>query len=162
RPDALVRLVEAYTKEQGLFHTPDTPETNYSDHLSLDLGTVQPSLAGPRRPQDRVRLSDVKRTFPDELAKLLQARAKPKAAALPRAGDQPPEAVPVPLDGGTHELRHGSVVIAAITSCTNTSNPSVMMAAGLLARKAVERDLHSRPWVKTSLAPGSKVVTDYL
>ncbi len=162
RPEALVRLVEAYTKEQGLFHTPDTPEANYSDHLSLDLGTVQPSLAGPKRPQDRVRLGDVKKNFADGLAGLQLGKAKPKAAALPMAGDPPPATVAVTLDGGTHELKHGSVVIAAITSCTNTSNPSVMMAAGLLAKKAVERDLAVKPWVKTSLAPGSKVVTDYL
>ncbi len=158
RPEALVRLVEAYTKEQGLFHTPATPEAVYSDTLELDLATVRPSLAGPRRPQDRVPLGDVKKSFATELPKLLGS-AKPRPGAAPAGVEA---SVAVSLDGGTHTLRHGSVVIAAITSCTNTSNPSVMMAAGLLAKKAVERGLKVQPWVKTSLAPGSKVVTDYL
>ncbi|HEX9668204.1 MAG TPA: aconitate hydratase AcnA [Thermoanaerobaculia bacterium] len=160
-----VALVEAYCKEQGLFHTAASPEPVYSDTLALDLGTVEPSLAGPRRPQDRVRLSDVKRSFLEELPGL--AVAKKAASALPVATAAVGAAV---AEAGVAvatvaepavEIRHGSVVIAAITSCTNTSNPTVMVAAGLLAKKAVERGLRSRPWVKTSLAPGSKVVTDY-
>ncbi len=158
RPESLVQLVEAYTKEQGLFHTPDTPEAMYSDTLSLDLGTVEPSLAGPRRPQDRVALGQMKESFAKELPGLL-SKAKGKSGAA-SAGDG--HSVQVTLGKETVELHHGSVVIAAITSCTNTSNPSVMLAAGLLAKKAVEKGLHSKPWVKTSLAPGSKVVTDYL
>ena len=174
-----VRLVEAYMKFQGLFHTADTPEAEYSDVLEFDLGTVEPSLAGPRRPQDRVRLSDVKRSFHQELPTMLKAaasRAKAPGVEVGRLeseGGKPtgvavaePEgesaAVRTRLNGDEFTLRHGSVVIAAITSCTNTSNPSVMMAAGLLAKKAVERGLTSKPWVKTSLAPGSKVVSDYL
>jgi aconitate hydratase len=162
RPEPLVKLVEAYCKEQGLFHTPQTPEAVYSDTLALDLGTVRPSLAGPKRPQDRVALTDVKKSFAAELPKMLTA-AKPKAGTALAMAPEPTAAVAqVSLDGGAHELRHGSVVIAAITSCTNTSNPSVMLAAGLLAKKAVEKGLQSKPWVKTSLAPGSKVVTDYL
>jgi aconitate hydratase len=163
RPAALLALVESYTKEQGLFHTADTPPAAYSDTLDLDLGTVEPSLAGPRRPQDRVALGKVKESFARELPSLL-SKAKPKTSALPLAAEAPvpTTSAPAVLEGVAHELRHGSVVIAAITSCTNTSNPSVMLAAGLLARKAVERGLHTKPWVKTSLAPGSKVVTDYL
>jgi aconitate hydratase len=162
RPEALVRLVEAYCKEQGLFHTAQTPEAAYSDTLSLDLGTVQPSLAGPKRPQDRVALTDVKRSFAAALPGMLAA-AKPKAGTELQMAPEPAAAgTPITLDGAAHELHHGSVVIAAITSCTNTSNPSVMIAAGLLAQKAVAKGLQSKPWVKTSLAPGSKVVTDYL
>jgi aconitate hydratase len=153
RPEPLVHLVEAYTKEQGLFHTPQTPEATYSDTLELDLGKVEPSLAGPRRPQDRVALGQVKESFARELPGLL-SKAKGKA--------ETGTAVQVKLGEENVELHHGSVVIAAITSCTNTSNPSVMLAAGLLAKKAVEKGLRSKPWVKTSLAPGSKVVTDYL
>jgi aconitate hydratase len=152
RPPALIRLVEAYCKEQGLFHTASSPDAEYSDTLALDLDTVEPSLAGPTRPQDRVRLSQSKKSFSDALATML-SRTKTKAATA---------ATQVRLNGETHELHHGSVVIAAITSCTNTSNPSVMMAAGLVAKKAAERGLQTKPWVKTSLAPGSKVVTDYL
>jgi aconitate hydratase len=160
RPEALVRLVEAYYKEQGLFHTPDTPEAVYSDTLELDLGTVESSLAGPSRPQDRVRLPAVKKSFAATLPSLLsKAKGKPGAVVPPPDLDV---RVPVNLPGGPQELHHGSVVIAAITSCTNTSNPSVLIAAGLVAKKAVERGLSSKPWVKTSLAPGSKVVTDYL
>lgn len=153
RPEARVRLVEAYAKEQGMFHGPGTPEAHYTDVLELDLRTVEPSLAGPSRPQDRVRLSEVKKAFHTALPNLL-SRAKKKSAGAPAE-------TPAPQADG-QGLQHGSVVIAAITSCTNTSNPSVMMAAGLLARKAAERGLHTKPWVKTSLAPGSKVVTDYL
>ncbi|HXO20924.1 MAG TPA: aconitate hydratase AcnA, partial [Thermoanaerobaculia bacterium] len=173
-----VALVEAYMKEQGLFHTADSPEPRYSSTLELDLGSVEPSLAGPRRPQDRVRLSEVKESFLRELDAMLNGK-KPKPRMAPRTwGDTPSDAgarataaiiepevtaegVTTELGGERFTLKHGSVVIAAITSCTNTSNPSVMVAAGLLAKKAVERGLKSRPWVKTSLAPGSKVVTDY-
>ena len=169
RPEPLVKLVEAYFKEQGMFHTAATPPANYSDTLELNLASVEPSLAGPSRPQDRVRLFDVKRAFADALPKL-QAATKPRAAGLPvvpnhseeleaREAPSLPEETPHAVAG---KLQNGSVVIAAITSCTNTSNPSVLIAAGLLAKKAVERGLTSKPWVKTSLAPGSKVVTDYL
>jgi aconitate hydratase len=164
RPPALVELVEAYCKEQGIFHTPQTPEAMYSDTLTLDLGTVEPSLAGPKRPQDRVPLTAVKQSFQAALPELM-SKSKPKTVTLPMAPTAPTPAdvgVGLKLDGIDHELRHGSVVLAAITSCTNTSNPSVMLAAGLLAKKAVERGLASKPWVKTSLAPGSKVVTEYL
>ncbi len=166
-----VALVEAYMKEQGLFHTADSPEPVYSDILELDLGTVEPSLAGPRRPQDRVRLSEVKPSFLKELAAMTAqgktGKARPMAYGLQSAGGTAAglaiaeSEVAVAADPAAAELRHGSVVIAAITSCTNTSNPSVMMAAGLLAKKAVEKGLAAKPWVKTSLAPGSKVVTEY-
>ncbi|HWG41477.1 MAG TPA: aconitate hydratase AcnA [Gemmataceae bacterium] len=159
RPEALVRLVEAYTKEQGMFHTPQTPEAMYSDTLELDMGTVEPSLAGPRRPQDRVALGQIKESFAAELPSLL-SKAKSKTGIAPATDTA--ASVQVTLGKETCELHHGSVVIAAITSCTNTSNPSVMLAAGLLAKKAVEKGLQTKPWVKTSLAPGSKVVTDYL
>jgi aconitate hydratase len=181
RPEALVKLVEAYCKEQGLFHTANTPEATYSDKLELDLVTVVPSLAGPTRPQDRVPLREAKKAFAQGLEALLSKmkakgggkvepqagcpvrQAEPLAPVAQTAGSAPAATgVKVNLDGQTHELHHGSVVIAAITSCTNTSNPSVMLAAGLLAKKAVERGLRTKPWVKTSLAPGSKVVTDYL
>ena len=143
RPPELIALVEAYAKEQGLFRTGAAPEPVFSDTAELDLSTVAPSLAGPKRPQDRINLPDVKKNF---LASLGAA----------------PKQVEVTLNGASAVVGDGSVVIASITSCTNTSNPSVMIGAGLLAKKAVERGLHSKPWVKTSLAPGSKVVTDYL
>jgi aconitate hydratase len=181
RPTEQIQLVEAYMKEQGLFHGPGAPEPVYSDTLSLDLATVEPSLAGPRRPQDRVALRDVPRNFQLVLPTLLQPTSPigPPAAVRNHweaeggqpfgAGGGPAVAAPprrthvdVKLNGVDCKLHHGSVVIAAITSCTNTSNPSVMIAAGLVAKKAVERGLTSRPWVKTSLAPGSKVVTAYL
>jgi len=175
RPDALVALVEAYAKEQGLFRTDDTPEPLFSDTLRLDLGDVEPSIAGPRRPQDRVPLSASKQAWRTTLASMLEgqpngidpARLSNWAAeggnpATPGAQPAPFVSVPCTQDGESFHLTHGSVVIAAITSCTNTSNPKVMLAAGLLARNAVERGLKARPWVKTSLAPGSKVVTDYL
>jgi aconitate hydratase len=175
RPEALIRLVEAYTKDQGLFHTPAALEASYSDTVELDLGTVEPSLAGPTRPQDRVRLSEAKPAFADAL-KVLLSKAEPKPVAkdvkrlegeggaqtAPGATEPAAPFIPTPTPKETRELEHGSVVIAAITSCTNTSNPGVLLAAGLLAKKAVERGLQSKPWVKTSLAPGSKVVTDYL
>jgi len=173
RPAEQVALAEAYAKEQGLFHDETTPDAEYTDTLELDLGAVEPSLAGPRRPQDRVALSGVKASFLSELPSLAAGKggAQPKAAAVGRweaegGGAAVAEQAAVEIDtevgGVACKLRHGSVVIAAITSCTNTSNPSVMLAAGLLAKKAVARGLKTRPWVKTSLAPGSKVVTEYL
>ncbi|MFL5329840.1 MAG: aconitate hydratase AcnA [Gemmataceae bacterium] len=158
RPAQLVELVEAYCKEQGLFHTPDCSEPNFTETLGLDLATVEPSLAGPSRPQDRVRLKDVKASFAEALPKLLNT-AKSRTKPLPVATESG-TAVAEPTSTGS--LHHGSVVIAAITSCTNTSNPSVLVAAGLLADKAVQKGLNTQPWVKTSLAPGSKVVTQYL
>ncbi len=159
RPAQQLELVEAYMKEQGLWHGADSPEAEYSEVLELDLATIEPSLAGPKRPQDRIRLRELAATFRDQLDSLKGAPAKAKAS-LPVAGAGGGAAVaeaPAAV-----ELEHGSVVIAAITSCTNTSNPSVMVAAGLLAKKAVELGLDTKPWVKTSLAPGSKVVTRYL
>lgn len=165
RPEELVALVEAYYREQGMFHDETTPEATYTDTLELDLGTVEPSLAGPSRPQDRVALKDVKKSFGEALPKL-KAAAKPKAAAIPlataEAAPPGPFGAKQPSEVAAAHLVDGSVVIAAITSCTNTSNPSVMLAAGVLAKKAVAKGLTSKPWVKTSLAPGSKVVTDYL
>ncbi len=168
RPAGHVSLVEAYLKEQGLFHTPRSVEPVYTDTLQLDLATVHPSLAGPRRPQDRVPLPEVKASFQKELAAMLAKAGKAKGAPAGNgsaaAGNAAAAAAgtATPVQGQDYSLRHGSVVIAAITSCTNTSNPSVMVASGLLARKAVERGLSVQPWVKTSLAPGSKVVTEYL
>ena len=143
RPAEQIALVEAYAKEQGLFLTENSPDPEYSDTLELDLATVVPSLAGPKRPQDRIDLPDVKKNF------LAALNAAPRSAE-------------VRTNGSKSTIQDGSVVIAAITSCTNTSNPSVMVAAGLLAKKAVEKGLKIKPWVKSSLAPGSKVVTDYL
>src|SRR5947207_2648835 len=178
RPAEQVQLVEAYMKEQGLFHTPDAPEPVYTDTLELNLATVEPSMAGPRRPQDRVGLREVPRKFAEALPSLIKPVAAPVAAAASansttvgrwegeggQAGLTPPRPsqANIKIDDIEHVLGHGSVVIAAITSCTNTSNPSVMVAAGLMAKKAVDLGLRSKPWVKTSLAPGSKVVTDYL
>ncbi|MBV2181415.1 MAG: aconitate hydratase AcnA [Castellaniella sp.] len=147
RPAEQVALVEAYAKAQGLWHDA-AHEPNYSERLELDLGTVVPSIAGPKRPQDRILLSESKPSFAKSLA------------ALPGSPKSHPASVH--MDGGVDfQIDHGAVAIAAITSCTNTSNPAVMVAAGLLAKKAVERGLHRKPWVKTSLAPGSRVVTDY-
>jgi aconitate hydratase len=175
RPKEQLQLVEAYMKEQGLFHSATATEPVYSDALALDLATVEPSLAGPRRPQDRVALRDVPRSFHVALPTLVTPTspvAPPTNAGRWEAEgghvatvEAPPEHrthVDLTLDGVDCELHHGSVVIAAITSCTNTSNPTVMLAAGLVAKKAVEQGLTAQPWVKTSLAPGSKVVTDYL
>ncbi len=168
-----IALVEAYTKAQGLFRTSGTPDPAFTDILELDLGTVEPSMAGPRRPQDRVSLARVKPSFRRELATML-ADENPGLSNetvnqwVDGNGHAPGELgtltkkAAVDMDGSSFELGHGSVVIAAITSCTNTSNPAVLAAAGLLARKAVERGLSSKPWVKTSLAPGSQVVTRYL
>ena len=164
RGAAEVALVEAYARAQGLFHTVGSPEPHYSSALELDLGTVRPSLAGPKRPQDQVALSDMKQAWPVALEQLLEAARSGSKSK----GDDDVEAPPPaggeggPLAPAQYYLGHGAVVIAAITSCTNTSNPSVMMAAGLLARNANARGLKSKPWVKTSLAPGSLVVTEYL
>ncbi|HET9466492.1 MAG TPA: aconitate hydratase AcnA, partial [Gemmatimonadales bacterium] len=175
RSEERVALVEAYMKDQGLFHSADSPDPTFSDTLSLDLSTVEPSIAGPRRPQDRIRLSDARRSFHDALPNLLPAGAQAPGKDGAKGPADGPAAVGVWGEGSSRSpaahavmeedpaevLDHGSVVIAAITSCTNTSNPSVMLAAGLLAKKAVERGLQRKPWVKTSLAPGSKVVSDY-
>ncbi len=158
-----VALVEAYMKEQGLFHTAESPEAVYSDTMELDLGTVEPSLAGPKRPQDRIALSAVHTAFARDLDMLAGGSSKPPSSPLSVVTDVATETPAVAaVEGEDFTLQHGSVVIAAITSCTNTSNPSVMVAAGLLAQKAVARGLQTKPWVKTSLAPGSKVVTRYL
>jgi aconitate hydratase len=163
-PD-LLDLIERYTKEQGLFRTDETPVPQFSELLELDLDTVEPSLAGPRRPQDRVALPDVERNFRaafpqkfDEVSDEVGTGGGGTAVALA----PPRTSVELELDGGRTDLADGAVVIAAITSCTNTSNPTVMVAAGLLAKKAVERGLTVKPYVKTSMAPGSRVVTDYL
>jgi aconitate hydratase A / 2-methylisocitrate dehydratase len=187
RSEEQIALVEAYYKEQGLFHTAGAPEAEYSQTLELNLGDVEPSVAGPRRPQDRVLLKDAASSFAEQLPSLLAPTAKPlgsrtaaawlrdtvtdtAVAAEDNEGPDTSSAAP-PIAASTVKARfnvdpdkyldHGSVVIAAITSCTNTSNPSVMIAAGLLAKKAVEKGLTVPPWVKTSLAPGSRVVTDY-
>jgi len=179
RPAEHVQLVEAYMKEQGLFHTPDTPDPTYTDTLELNLATVEPSMAGPRRPQDRVGLREVPKKFAEALPSLMKPTTPPAVVAAVSAGAAPvgrwegeggqaglapprPSHANIRIDDIEHVLTHGSVVIAAITSCTNTSNPSVMVAAGLMAKKATELGLKTKPWVKTSLAPGSKVVTDYL
>ena len=194
RSDEQIALVEAYSREQGMFHDEKTPEAEYSELLTLDLATVEPSLAGPKRPQDRVVLSQAGESFNKALPSLIKPKSAAKTAGpevpglataarpgAPPAGAPPakerweqeggsPIAIGVE-DPNVHEhvsasvkdsLKHGSVVIAAITSCTNTSNPSVLIGAGLLAKKAVEKGLSTPPWVKTSLAPGSKTVTDYL
>ncbi len=156
RPADVLERTEAYCRAQGLFREANTPDPEYTDTLELDLGSVVPSLAGPKRPQDRVALTDMKSVF----QKALTAPVKERGFELK------PEAVNhkgrVGTNGGSYEIGHGAVVIAAITSCTNTSNPSVMVAAGLVAKKAVEKGLRVKPYVKTSLAPGSRVVTDYL
>jgi aconitate hydratase len=178
RDEERVRLVEAYCKEQGIFRTDETPDPVFTDTIELDLGTVVPSLAGPKRPQDRVPLSQSKEHFGmalsaerERLAGTVAARpvrvasetavAQAQMDAEGAAQSMEEHAVSFVIDGEECQLGHGSVVIAAITSCTNTSNPSVMLAAGLLARNAVQRGLRRKPWVKTSLAPGSKVVTEY-
>jgi aconitate hydratase len=194
RPPELIELVEAYAKEQGLWHDEDSEEPTFSDHIELDLASVVPSIAGPKRPQDRVSLTESKPAFRMALDELLPddedgedgedeslAESFPASDPVsthvlngvghePRGGtggtqvaDRPETKTPVTLEDGTEtELDHGHVVIAAITSCTNTSNPSVMLGAGILARNAVQKGLTVKPWVKTSLAPGSKVVTEYL
>jgi aconitate hydratase len=196
RPPEQIALVEAYAKEQGLWHDESSEQPTFSDQIELDLSTVEPSLAGPKRPQDRVALSESQMVFQQALLDYIpsdgdQADAQDEAVAESYPASDPPAnepghapalgvsqpqlpeggtttlphngtAVKVSVDGETFELDHGHVVIAAITSCTNTSNPSVMVGAGILARNALERGLKSKPWVKTSLAPGSKVVTEYL
>ncbi|WP_028708363.1 aconitate hydratase AcnA [Propionicicella superfundia] len=146
RTEEQIALTEAYAKEQGLWHDPSI-EPRFSEYLELDLATVVPSIAGPKRPQDRILLSSAKEAFLEAVKDYATDKSVPATVSLP--------------DGETFELGNGAVTIAAITSCTNTSNPSVMVGAGLLAKKAVEAGLRRRPWVKTSLAPGSKVVTDY-
>jgi aconitate hydratase A / 2-methylisocitrate dehydratase len=195
RGTEVIELVDAYTREQGMFHMPDSEEPTFSDTLQLDLGDVVPAIAGPKRPQDRIALTDAKpsffetlSSFNDEAAGALGTEREPDSGSFP-ASDPPgngsgtaagsptdsPAGTAVAgerrshdcievtdADGNRFDLDHGRVVIAAITSCTNTSNPSVMIGAGLLAKKAVERGLDVKPWVKTSLAPGSTVVTDYL
>jgi len=186
RSDAHVALVEAYTKAQGLFRTDATPDPIFTDSIELDLGTVEPSLAGPRRPQDRVPLNKAATMYKESLAADLAKAGSLATSAVPQAAtvaakspelakalmtaddegaNQPQhdahDGVTCDYGGHSFKLNHGAVVIAAITSCTNTSNPSVMLAAGLLARNAVKKGLSTKPWVKTSLAPGSKVVTDY-
>src|SRR3712207_3968153 len=143
-------LVEAYCRAQGMWRDSSTPDPVFTDTLELDLATVEPSLAGPKRPQDRVALSNAAQSFAKDLA----------AGAMGVPGDEATKRVPVA--GSNYDLGHGDVVIAAITSCTNTSNPYVLVAAGLVARKAAQKGLTAKPWVKTSLAPGSQVVTEYL
>jgi aconitate hydratase len=193
RPTEQIELVDAYAREQGMFHTPDSDEPSFSEALELDLGSVRPSIAGPKRPQDRIALADAKsafleslKEFDPEAAESLgngydeavagtfpasdppaedhnDERGKPRHAGGTVVEERSADPVSLTLEDGTETtVDHGRVVIAAITSCTNTSNPSVMLGAGLLAKKAVERGLDSKPWVKTSLAPGSTVVTDYL
>ena len=187
RPKDQLALVEAYAKEQGLWHDPDA-EPRYSEKLELDLTTVVPSLAGPKRPQDRVSVTDAKASFRGALADYVSGdvseessydealeesfpasdapshgggNGRPRHSSAPKDGGRSSNPVTVGIDGEEVELDHGAVAIAAITSCTNTSNPSVMIAAALLAKKAVEKGLQRKPWVKTTLAPGSKVVSDY-
>ena len=156
RSDEVVKRTEAYLHAQGLFRDGNTPDPEFTDTLELDLGSVVPSLAGPKRPQDRVPLNEMKKAFQDALT----------APVAERGFELSPEALTskgkIGTNGGTYEIGHGAVVIAAITSCTNTSNPSVLVAAGLVAKKAVEKGLNVAPQVKTSLAPGSRVVTEYL
>src|SRR3954470_19372814 len=192
RPDDRLALVEAYAKEQGLWHDPSAPsyvQPRYSERLELDLSTVVPSLAGPKRPQDRVEVTSAKEAFRGALADYVTGDEQPeggydeavaesfpasdspshaagngapsKPSAAPRDGGRPSSPVTVTIDGQEVEVDHGAVAIAAITSCTNTSNPSVMIAAALLAKNAVDKGLQRKPWVKTTLAPGSKVVSDY-
>jgi aconitate hydratase len=181
RTEEEVQRVEAVARAQGLFRTDDTPDPEYTSVLALDLGSIEPSVAGPRRPQDRIRLTDLQRSFDRDLEGLIPAgfsmpKAEPRTADSwsGEGGASLPMVAPavsvrdnrrvctVATTNGDIELCDGSIVIAAITSCTNTSNPSVMVGAGLVARNAVERGMQVKPWVKTSLAPGSKVVTDYL
>jgi aconitate hydratase A / 2-methylisocitrate dehydratase len=176
RPPETIELVERYAKAQAIYRTDDTPDPQFTETLELDLATVEPSLAGPRRPQDRVALKDVWPSFLEVYREELGASAGPVRIDIGRwlseGGSAEPPHTPehpdpaedavVRTNGEAHHLHHGSVVIAAITSCTNTSNPTVMLGAGLLAKKAVEKGLRSKPWVKTSMAPGSRVVTEYL
>ena len=161
RSESQIALVEAYCKEQGMFHDPAGTAT-YSQVLELDLANVEPSLAGPRRPQDRIALSQAKSSFSETLPSFGVTASAPDEGRAGSVAVASATAVPVSIDDTEFELDHGSVVVAAITSCTNTSNPAVMVGAGLVARNAVNRGMTTRPWVKTSLAPGSKVVTSYL
>jgi aconitate hydratase len=156
RPAEVIELVERYNKEQGLFRTSTTPDPEYSETVELDLGTVEPSLAGPKRPQDRIPLKNMKRAFHTALS------APTDELGFQLSDEELSSTVTMGTNGGGIKMAHGSVVIAAITSCTNTSNPSVMIAAGLVAKKAAERGLQVKPYVKTSLAPGSRVVSEYL
>ena len=156
RTDEEVDRVERYAKEQGIFRTNQTPDPEFTDVLELDLATVEPSLAGPKRPQDRVPLSQMKQAF----RRALSAPVKERGFGL--SAEDAGRSASVKFNGASAQLGHGAVVIAAITSCTNTSNPSVMLGAGLVAKKALEKGLQVPPYVKTSLAPGSKVVTEYL
>jgi aconitate hydratase len=151
RPAEQIALVETYAKAQGLWRIQGAPDADYTDIVTLDLSTVEPSLAGPKRPQDRIPLHSAKTAYRASLAKMMEERSRKNPAATGAA-----------MAGSAFEVADGAVLIAAITSCTNTSNPAVLIAAGLLARNAVARGLKSKPWVKTSLAPGSRVVTDYL
>ncbi len=169
RPEHEVRLVEAYAKAQGMWRDASSPDPVFTDALELDLGDVEPSLAGPKRPQDRVLLSEASAEFKRHLSKELgvdatgaEGRMADEAGAA--VADKPGNGLsnPVQVEGADYKLDHGDVVIAAITSCTNTSNPAVMLAAGIVARNAAARGMTVKPWVKTSLAPGSQVVTDYL
>ncbi len=182
RAEAMVGRVERISKELGLFRTDDTPDPEFTSSLELDLSTVEPSLAGPKRPQDRIRLADMRTQFERDLPTLVPAGFDPPSGSAaegegqPRTGESwagegggegvgvaaPERCVVIDVDGEDVEIGDGTVVIASITSCTNTSNPSVMVGAGLLAKKAVERGLTVKPWVKTAMAPGSQVVTDYL
>ena len=151
-----VELVERYTKANGLFRSDDAPDPEFQETLELDLSTVQPSLAGPKRPQDRIELGDMQRVWHEALA------APPESRGFGLDEEARARSAPLRIKDQEHQLRHGDVVIAAITSCTNTSNPSVMLAAGMVAKKAAARGLRAKPWVKTSLAPGSRVVSEYL
>ncbi|MCX7555813.1 aconitate hydratase AcnA [Xanthomonadaceae bacterium JHOS43] len=173
RSEEQIALVEAYAKAQGIWHEAGAPEAEYSSVLHLDMADVRPSMAGPKRPQDRVLLEKVKGNFRESLGPMIARRApaegaqvsefKEEGGAQPQASSLAAKPISrIRIDDGEHELTDGSVVIAAITSCTNTSNPAVMLGAGLLARNAVAKGLKSAPWVKTSLGPGSRVVTDYL
>jgi aconitate hydratase len=151
RSEERIDLVERYCKEQGLFRTDDSPVPSYSEILELDLSSVETSLAGPKRPQDRIPLTQMKTAFQDVLV------APTKDGGLELDPSETDRKVALSYNGNQHEIGHGAVVIAAITSCTNTSNPSVMVGAGLLAKKALEKGLQVKPYVKTSLAPGSAV-----
>jgi aconitate hydratase len=173
RSEEQIALVEQYAREQGLWRDDGAVEADYTDVIELDLGTVEPSIAGPKRPQDRISLRTARQTFHKHLGPMIEARANGNgeegrfegeggAAATGAAHPAPDGIADVEMDGQQFQVKDGSVVIAAITSCTNTSNPAVMIGAGLLARNALERGLPVKPWVKTSLAPGSRVVTDYL
>jgi aconitate hydratase len=165
RPKEVIERVDAYMRAQGLFRDSSTPDPEFTDTLELDLGSVVPSLAGPKRPQDRVPMSELKESFQKALTAPVKERGfelTPEAVNAEATFGTPSPSAPGQANGGSMKMKHGAVVIAAITSCTNTSNPSVMVGAGLLAKKAIEKGLSVKPYVKTSLAPGSRVVTEYL